>query len=132
MYLATYRLAGRHSAAGSRRPCSRHTAPSRPPARAPRCWPPSPGRGWRAATCGCSTCHPHRCRSAGPGLDYLLDTLPLGEALVLALSGSGECAEVAWSLFSISIPGWTLIGFGLLAAGCAVLLAGLLQRMRAH
>jgi len=25
--------------------------------------------------------------------------------------GSGECAEVQWSLFGLSIPEWALIGF---------------------
>ena len=58
----------------------------------------------------------------GPGLDYLLDTLPISEALGAALRGSGECAEVVWTLYSISIPGWTLIGFSLLLLGSAMLL----------
>jgi protein dithiol:quinone oxidoreductase len=30
-------------------------------------------------------------------------------------SGSGECAEIDFLLLGISLPGWTLIGFLLLA-----------------
>jgi disulfide bond formation protein DsbB len=56
--------------------------------------------------------------SCGPGLDYLLDVFPLTEVLTMILSGDGSCAEVVWSLFGISIPGWTLAGFiGLIAIG---------------
>ncbi|NWN83873.1 MAG: disulfide bond formation protein B, partial [Halomonas sp.] len=32
--------------------------------------------------------------SCGPGLDYMLDILPLQEVVNMVLSGSGECAEV--------------------------------------
>jgi disulfide bond formation protein DsbB len=56
--------------------------------------------------------------SCGPSLDYLLDVFPLTEVLTMILSGDGSCAEIAWSLFGISIPGWTLAGFiGLIAIG---------------
>jgi len=56
--------------------------------------------------------------SCGPSLDYLLDVFPLTEVLTMILSGDGSCAEVVWSLFGISIPGWTLVGFiGLIAIG---------------
>lgn len=52
--------------------------------------------------------------ACGPGVDYILDTFPLLDALRVMITGDGNCAEVAWSLFGISIPGWTLIGFILL------------------
>ena len=53
----------------------------------------------------------------GPGLGYILDTFPLGEALALVLRGSGECAEVQWTFLGLTIPGWTLAAF----AGLTVL-----------
>jgi len=54
--------------------------------------------------------------ACGPGLDYLLDVLPLTEVLNMILTGDGSCAEITWTLFGISIPGWTLVGFiGLIA-----------------
>jgi disulfide bond formation protein DsbB len=56
--------------------------------------------------------------SCGPSLDYLLDVFPLTDVLAIVLSGDGSCAEVVWSLFGISIPGWTLAGFiGLMVIG---------------
>lgn len=49
--------------------------------------------------------------TCGPGLNYLLDTLPLGDALHQILSGSGECAKVSWTLMGLSMPEWTLLIF---------------------
>ena len=54
----------------------------------------------------------------GPGLEYMLDAFPLGEALSMVFRGSGECAEVQWTFLSLSIPEWTLLIFlGLTAFG---------------
>ena len=47
----------------------------------------------------------------GPGLEYLLEAFPLGEALGIIFSGSGECAEVQWVFLGLTIPGWTLVAF---------------------
>jgi len=47
----------------------------------------------------------------GPGLDYILESFPLGLALKMILSGSGECAEIGWSFLSFSIAGWSLLWF---------------------
>jgi protein dithiol:quinone oxidoreductase len=47
--------------------------------------------------------------ACGPGLDYIMDVFPLHEAIAMVLEGSGECAEVDWSLFGISMAGWVLI-----------------------
>lgn len=59
---------------------------------------------------------PEKVPDCGPGLDYMLDVFPLTEALSMVLSGSGECAELDWSLLGISLPGWSLLVFaGLLA-----------------
>jgi|TARA_Y100000310_G_scaffold266519_1_gene278054 disulfide bond formation protein DsbB len=57
--------------------------------------------------------------ACGPSLEYLLDVFPLTEVLEKVLLGDGNCAEVLWTLFGISIPGWTLVAFvGL--AGCSI------------
>ena len=53
--------------------------------------------------------------SCGPGLDFMLGNFPLAEAVNMVLRGSGECAEVLWTLYGLSIPAWTLIAFLLLA-----------------
>ena len=55
----------------------------------------------------------------GPPVDYVLDAFPASKIISLLLSGDGNCAEVQWQLFNISMPGWVLmlfIGF----AGVAV------------
>jgi len=49
--------------------------------------------------------------ACGPGLDYMLETFPLAETLDMILQGSGECAEVAWRLLGLSMPGWLLVIF---------------------
>ena len=47
--------------------------------------------------------------SCGPGLDFMLDTFPILEVLSIVLSGSGECAEVSWRIFGLTMPAWTFI-----------------------
>ncbi|MFC1694912.1 disulfide bond formation protein B [Pseudomonadota bacterium] len=47
----------------------------------------------------------------GMGLNYMLDTLPFTQVLAEVFYGSGECAEVDWSLFGLSMPGWTLLWY---------------------
>ena len=47
--------------------------------------------------------------ACGPGLDYMLDNFPLGEALSMVFKGSGECAEVVWSFLGLSMPAWVAV-----------------------
>lgn len=49
--------------------------------------------------------------ACGPGLNYLLDRFSLNETLHMVLQGSGECAEVHWTLFKLSLAEWSLICF---------------------
>lgn len=53
--------------------------------------------------------------ACGPSVDYLLENFPLMEALSVMLRGDGNCAEVSWSFLGLSIPGWTLVAFVVLA-----------------
>lgn len=65
----------------------------------------------------------------GPGLDYMLETFPLQDTLSLVLRGSGECAEVEWTLLGFSIAEWMLAVFaGFLLY--ALILAGNLRHAR--
>jgi disulfide bond formation protein DsbB len=57
---------------------------------------------------------PDKVPACGPGLDFMLDAFPLAEALKMVFSGSGECAEVSWSLLGLSMPAWVLIAVSLL------------------
>jgi disulfide bond formation protein DsbB len=58
---------------------------------------------------------PDQVPECGPGLDYMLQNFPLINALKLLLSGTGECAEVNWTLLGFSMPAWTCLAFLLLA-----------------
>lgn len=53
---------------------------------------------------------PSEVPSCGPGLGYMLDNFPLGEAMRMVFEGSGECAEVVWSFLGLSMPAWVFIG----------------------
>lgn len=57
--------------------------------------------------------------ACGPGLDYMLEVMPLWETVTQVLQGSGECAEVDWVL-GLPIPGWTLAVFVLAIAWAIV------------
>ena len=52
---------------------------------------------------------PDEVPSCGPGLDYMLDNFPLGDALQMVFKGSGECADVVWSFLGLSMPAWVVI-----------------------
>ena len=54
--------------------------------------------------------------ACGPGLEYMLEVFPLSEVLISMTSGTGDCAEVLWTMLGLSIPAWALVGFtGLIA-----------------
>ncbi|WP_198246795.1 disulfide bond formation protein B [methane-oxidizing endosymbiont of Gigantopelta aegis] len=58
---------------------------------------------------------PDEVPECGPGLSYVFANFPLTETLKLMLNGTGECADVLWTFLGLSIPGWTLVAFLLLA-----------------
>jgi disulfide bond formation protein DsbB len=61
---------------------------------------------------------PSEVPACGPGLDYMLDNFPLGDALQMVFKGSGECADVVWSFLGLSMPSWVVIAVtGLGVAG---------------
>ena len=45
----------------------------------------------------------------GPGLEFMLEALPFQKMLETVFKGSGECAEVHWTLLGLSMPGWSLV-----------------------
>lgn len=53
----------------------------------------------------------------GPGLNYLLDSFPIAEAIKKAFMATGDCGEIGWTFLGLTMPGWTLICYVLLAAG---------------
>ena len=49
--------------------------------------------------------------ACGMGLNYMLETFPLGDVIAKVFMGSGECAESGWQFLNLSIPAWTLVFF---------------------
>lgn len=46
-----------------------------------------------------------------PGLEYMIEAWPLQEIVSKVFRGTADCAEVNWTLFGMSIPEWSLLGF---------------------
>lgn len=53
--------------------------------------------------------------SCGPGLEVMLDNFPLTQVLPRVFKGSGDCAQAGWTLFGLSIAGWSLVWFSILS-----------------
>lgn len=54
--------------------------------------------------------------ACGLPADVVFDYLETSEALAMFFKGDGNCAEVQWTLLGISIPGWAMVGFVVVAA----------------
>lgn len=57
--------------------------------------------------------------ACGPGLDYMMEMLPVTGVIQKVMTGSGECADVDWSFLGLSMPAWSLVWFVLLGAWAA-------------
>jgi disulfide bond formation protein DsbB len=53
--------------------------------------------------------------ACGPDLFFMLNNLPLMRTLQKVFQGSGECAVVDWKFLGLSIAGWSLVWFVVLA-----------------
>lgn len=60
---------------------------------------------------------PDQVPECGPGLNYLLDTMPVWDAVSSAFRGSGDCAVVDWTFLGLSMPWWTLFWYVALGLG---------------
>lgn len=74
------------------------------------------GSGVAARHVWLTTLPPERVPACGPGLDFMLESFPLAEALAMVFSGSGECAAVEWRLLGLSMPAWVLVALVCLGA----------------
>jgi len=53
--------------------------------------------------------------ACGAPLKDLVQMMSWSKVIVKVLKGSGECAQVTWRLFGLSMPGWVLISLVVLA-----------------
>jgi disulfide bond formation protein DsbB len=51
-----------------------------------------------------------------PGLEYMFHYFPLTDTLKAMVTGTGDCAQVDWTLLGLSMPAWVLVCFVFLAA----------------
>lgn len=58
--------------------------------------------------------NPSDMASCGPGLNYMVQMLPLFEVIKRVFIGTGDCGIIQWTFLGLSMPGWTLIWFVLL------------------
>lgn len=61
--------------------------------------------------------------ACGPGLDYMLETMPMADVLKQLMHGSGECAEKSWTFLALGIPEWSLLCYLALGAWAALIAA---------
>lgn len=59
----------------------------------------------------------------GPGLEYMLESLPLSSALPMIFRGAGECSVIDWSFLGLSIANWSLVCFSLIAVAAVLAMA---------
>ena len=57
---------------------------------------------------------PDQVPACGAGYDYLMETLPLMDALSAIFTGSGECAVIDWQFLGLSMPAWVLVSVAVL------------------
>ncbi len=60
----------------------------------------------------------------GPGIEYLVETFGLSQALPMIFQGSGDCGSVSWTFLGLSIANWSLVCFVCIA----IFAAGMLWR----
>ena len=58
---------------------------------------------------------PDKVPQCGPDLFFMLENLPLSRTIEKLFYGSGECAAVDWKFLGLSIAGWSLVWFIVLA-----------------
>jgi disulfide bond formation protein DsbB len=46
----------------------------------------------------------------------MMDAFPILDTIRMVFTGSGECAEINWTLLGLSMPAWVLIWFVILGA----------------
>lgn len=54
---------------------------------------------------------PEQVPSCGPGLEYMMEVMPVTGVIRKVMTGSGECANVDWSFLGLSMPAWSLLWF---------------------
>ncbi|MGH8079755.1 MAG: disulfide bond formation protein B [Lysobacter sp.] len=62
---------------------------------------------------------PDQVPACGPGLNYMVEAMPLAAVVKKVMTGSGECAAVDWTFLGLGMPAWSLTCFIVLALWAA-------------
>lgn len=73
---------------------------------------------------------PEQLPACTPSLDRLLKFNPLVDAVKLILQGSGECGEVKFMIFNLSLAHWSLFSFIGIALLCLVIIILQIKKRR--
>ncbi len=69
--------------------------------------------------------NPPKIADCGPGLEFMVESFPLSEALPMIFRGSGDCSKVDWTFLGMSIAEWALACFlGLVIVGLVLAIRG--------
>lgn len=60
--------------------------------------------------------NPPAVSTCGPDMSYMISHFPLADALPKLFRGEGDCSQVDWSLFGLSMAEWALLCFALILA----------------
>jgi len=58
---------------------------------------------------------PDKVAECGPSLEFMLRKYPLFQAFEKVFGGTGQCSEAGWKFLGLTIAGWSLVWFVLLA-----------------
>ena len=47
----------------------------------------------------------------GPPLEYIIDVFPFADVINALFMGDGNCAEIPWEFYGLSMAGWSLVWF---------------------
>lgn len=64
--------------------------------------------------------YPPDVSECGPGLEYMLESFPLGSALPMIFRGAGDCSMVDWTFLGLTIANWSFISFTTIIVGIAL------------
>lgn len=74
--------------------------------------------------------NPPKVFDCGADLGYMMESLPLADALPMIFRGTGDCTQVLWRFLGLSIAEWALIWFSIFLVAAIIAATTKPQRLR--
>jgi disulfide bond formation protein DsbB len=74
--------------------------------------------------------YPPKVFDCGADFGYMMESLPLADALPMIFRGNGDCTKVLWRFLGLSIAEWALIWFAIFLVAAIVAAAMKPKRLR--